>query len=142
MNEEYWKSYSHPKRVAWRRAMSAPVVGRKKWRGNPGCYGVCCDEYRFGGRLCTVCHKYGGELGVCCGHYTVEVNPRIRVPPVGAKGRWKAFLKRFPRYRYKPELRVPADAPPDRVWAVSKHDATRAPNSKKKWKRSERAARG
>jgi hypothetical protein len=138
-DEEYWKSYSHPKRVAWRERMRAPVKGSRKPAMNRGnCYGVCCGEYREGGQLCTVCHKYGSMLA-CCGHYTVKVSPRVRVPPVGAKYRWRKFLGRFPRFVYKPELKIEGGvANFDNFNSASKHDTTRAPNSKKKWKRSAR----
>lgn len=139
MANEGWRSYGHPKRVAWRERMSAPARGSRKPTMNRGnCYGVCCGEYRVGGRLCTVCHKYGSMLA-CCGHYTVEVSPRVRVPPVGAKWQWKRFLAKFPRFNYDPSLKVEGGATKfENFRSVSRHDTTRSPNSKKKWKRSAR----
>src|SRR5687767_1098913 len=105
MDEQHWKDYNHPRRVAWRDRMSAPVVGVKRWRGNPGCYGVCCGQGSRGGRLCTVCRKYGAPEK-CCGHFTATVNPRIRVPRASAHNRWKEFVRRFPRYAYDEGLRA------------------------------------
>lgn len=101
---EYWRDYSHPKRVAWRERMNAPAFGRRRpnWGG---CYGVCCGEYTTGGMLCTVCRKYGG-VAKCCGYWTVRVNPRIRVPRTSSAGRWKLFLKRFPRFAFDEGLKV------------------------------------
>lgn len=119
--------YSHPARRAWLEKITArrhiPTLGRRRgrrWRGNPGCYGVCCGEYYFGTRLCTVCRKTKDRVRVCCGCYTVRVNPRIEVPPAGADNRWKEFLKRFPRFKFRETLKyVPGVEPPEsEEWAL------------------------
>ncbi|HEY0003747.1 MAG TPA: hypothetical protein VGB17_02965 [Pyrinomonadaceae bacterium] len=103
----------HERQIAYRKRMAATPQGRKAWRGNPGCYGICCGCGSRGGYLCTVCHKYDSKHMVCCGYKTVHVNPRIRVPPVHAKGRWKQFLKKFPQFKFSEELKyVPDSLPP------------------------------
>lgn len=101
---------AHPRQIAWERRRREPVAGMKRRRGGVGCYGVCCGEGTRGGQLCTVCHRYTSHTQVCCGYKTVRVNARIRVPRVGAKGRWKLFLKRFPRFRFREELRYVPEA--------------------------------
>jgi hypothetical protein len=97
------------KQEIWRERMSSPVAGMKRWRRNPGCYGACCGEGTKSGYLCTVCRRYDSFAKVCCGYNTVKVSPRIHVPPVHAKGRWKLFLKRFPRFQFREELKYVPD---------------------------------
>jgi hypothetical protein len=103
--DQRFKDWAHPKRLAWRDRMDAPVVGSKRRRMNPGCYGICCGEGTRGRRLCTVCRKYGAAK-TCCGHFTVFVNARIRVPRSTAHSRWKEFIRRFPGFAYDEGLRA------------------------------------
>jgi len=101
---------SHPKRDEYRRRMRQPIFGRKVYHGPPGCYGVCCGQGTRGGYLCTVCRKYYSTARVCCGYKPVFVNARIRVPPVHALSRWKQFLKRFPQFQFREDLKYVPDA--------------------------------
>jgi hypothetical protein len=95
----------HPRQIAYHERMAATPHDRKVWRGNPGCYGICCGEGTRGGYVCVVCHRYDSNAHQCCGYYTVHVNPRIRVPSAHAKGRWKQFVKRFPQFRFRESLK-------------------------------------
>lgn len=95
--------------------LHTPPVGIRA--PHPGsCYGSCCGHYVRGGELCTVCrklysptrrtHKYlSGTRTHCCGYHTVTVSPRIRVPRAGAEARWRQFLKHFPEFKQRDELK-------------------------------------
>jgi hypothetical protein len=97
----------HPKQIAYREAMRQPVVGTKRKHSMAGCYGVCCGEGTKGSRLCTVCRKQGQRL-TCCGYKTVYVSARVRLPRLNASNRWREFLKRFPRFRFRESLKAVA----------------------------------
>jgi hypothetical protein len=85
-----------------------------------GCY-ECCG--RHGSRsdlwdnLCTVCHKITRGQS-CCGYTTVQINPRIRVPRVNSN-RWKEFLRAYPQFQFKPELKII----PKHQWKTSAMDS-------------------
>lgn len=97
----------HPRQAAWRERMAAPVVGRKQRRGPVGCY-ECCRQRGsrrdLWEKLCTKCRRLT-RAAVCCGYVTVVMNPRIRVPRLTSGGRWKQFLKRYPHFRFREELK-------------------------------------
>lgn len=65
--------------------------------GGRTCYD-CCGGPGTGAqnRICPGCRKVMEEPSHC-GYETIFVGPRIEVPGPSKRGRWKEFLKRFPR---------------------------------------------
>lgn len=126
MQHRNW-DYSHPKRIArleWLRERHIPTLGKRRGRRRhhqSGCYGVCCGQGMRPTRLCTVCRKTKANVRICCGYYTVRVNPRIEVPRAGADNRWKEFLKRFPGFKFRETLKyIPGAEPPESEnWALA-----------------------
>jgi len=72
---------------------------RRRHKYRP-CYECCqgrggrCDLWD---RLCPVCRKLT-RADACHGYMTIVVNPRIRVPRLEAKNRWRQFLKKYPKF--------------------------------------------
>lgn len=115
MQTRNYKTLGHPRRAAFYLRMTTPIVGMRR-KNAGGCYGCCqhfSDPEFRDGRLCTICHKYLSRHRFhCCGAHTVAVSPRIRVPRVGS-GRWKVFLKRFPRFAFSESLICAGHDDPD-----------------------------
>jgi hypothetical protein len=113
----------HPRQIAFRERMRAPVVGSRPVRRSVGCYECCrgpgSPSRSKWERLCTVCHRLTRGWS-CCGYSTVEKNPRIRVPRIGSN-RWKVFLKKFPQFEFKESRAIR----PTHDWGTTKQDCDR-----------------
>jgi hypothetical protein len=95
----------HEKQINWLKQMREKTNLPRRRKQSAGCYGVCCDEYVVGSRLCTQCRRVSSSP-TCCDFYTVHVNPRHEVPRKDQAARWKRFLRLFPQYKSNSRLRV------------------------------------
>lgn len=97
----------HPRQAAYREGLDRPVAGTHRRKNIVGCY-ECCQgpgaRRALWDRLCTKCRKIT-RAEVHCGYLAVLLNPRIRVPRLTSTSRWKQFLNRYPKFRFREELR-------------------------------------